>query len=86
MFNKPSAMVVEEGEHVINLSDPNVKLKQEIHVVKDLTQKVMSFQMLFLLLHLLERHIKRKKPLVDYLQSHVAISTKYLRIFFKKKQ
>jgi hypothetical protein len=82
MFNKPSAMVVEEGEHVINLSDPNVKLKQEIHVVKDLTQKVMSFQMLFLFLHLLERHIKGKKPLVDYLQSHVAISTKYLRILF----
>jgi hypothetical protein len=63
MFNRPTVMVVEEGEHVVNLNDPNVNLKQEIHLVKDLTQKAMSFQMLFLLPHLLERHIKGKKTL-----------------------
>jgi len=63
MFNRPIAMVVKEREHVVNLNDPNVNLKQEIHVIKDLTQKAMSFQMLFLFPHLLKRTYQRKKNL-----------------------
>lgn len=36
------------------------------------------------LLHLFLKHIRRKKPLIYYFQSHVLIFTKYLYILRKK--
>jgi hypothetical protein len=37
MHNSPTTMAVEKGEHVVNLDDYNVNLKQEIHILKNLT-------------------------------------------------
>jgi hypothetical protein len=39
---------------------------------------------LLLLPHLLARHTKKKKPLIDYFQSHVVTSFEYLDILRKK--
>jgi hypothetical protein len=44
----------------------------------------MCFQNLLSLLHLLTRHTKGKKPLIDYSQSHLMTSITYLNILKEK--
>ncbi len=53
-------MAIEKGEHVVNLDDCSVNLKQEIHILKDLTQEAMSFHNL-LSLHIYMQDILNEK-------------------------
>jgi hypothetical protein len=46
----------------------------------------MKVHNLLLLLHLPTKHTKGKEPLINYAQSHVVISSKYLDILLGEKQ
>ncbi len=37
MHSSPTIMAIEKGEHVVDLDDYSVNLKQEIHILENLT-------------------------------------------------
>jgi hypothetical protein len=60
------------------------ELLQETQMSPNVTQESMRVHKLMLLLDLLVKHTKGKKPLIDYSQSHVMISSEYLNILRRK--
>ncbi len=60
------------------------KLLQETQMSLNATQESMRVHNLMLLFDLLVKHTKGEKPLIDYSQSHVMISSKYLNILRRK--
>jgi len=60
------------------------ELLQEIQLPPNLTQEFMKVHNLLLLPHLPARHTNGKEPLIDYFQSHFAISFEYLDILRRK--
>jgi hypothetical protein len=60
MLSSPTTMGIEKGEHVVNLDDCSVNLKQEIHISEDLTLEAMNFHNL-LSLHIYMQDIFNEK-------------------------
>ncbi len=69
----------------INLTDPSPNLHEEIQNSPNLTYEAMRFHNLLSLPHLLVRQTIEKKPFVDYSQSQIVISVKYLAILQQQK-
>ncbi len=77
-------MIEEQLEETVNLDEVTLELVQETHNPPNVTQEAIKLNNLLSLLHLHAMHTRGKKPLVDYSQSHVVTSTKYLNVLRKK--
>ncbi len=81
MLHSPCMIDDVEVAHLsINLTNSNLNLQEEIQSSPNLTQEAMRFHNLLSLPHLPTKQTIGKKSLINYSQSHVVISTKYLVI------
>jgi hypothetical protein len=71
---------VEVAHLPINLANSSPNLREEIQSSPNLTQEVMRFHNLLSLPHLPTKQTIKKKPFINYSQSHIVTSIEYLVI------